>query len=60
MKAQTSQLTIDLKTVQHTNEKIQAAWMDEKKRNEEKDKEIADLKRQVSLFDYFESYILQK
>ena len=34
--------------------------MDEKKRNEEKDKEIADLKRQVSLFDYFESYILQK
>lgn len=45
--SQTTQLTIDLKTSQHASEAMKNAWADEKRKNEEKDKQIAELKKQL-------------
>ena len=47
--SQTTQLTIDLKSSQHASEAMKQAWADEKRKNDEKDKEIDQLKKQVSL-----------
>ena len=44
---QTTQLTIDLKQVQHSNETIKQLWAEEKRKNQEKDREIAELKKKV-------------
>ena len=47
--SQTTQLTIDLKSSQHASEAMKQAWAEEKRKNDEKDKEIDELKKQVSL-----------
>ena len=47
--SQTTQLTIDLKSSQHASEAMKQAWAEEKRKNDEKDKEIDQLKKQVSL-----------
>lgn len=46
--SQTTQLTIDLKSSQHASEAMKQAWAEEKRKNDEKDKEIDQLKKQVS------------
>ena len=46
---QTTQLTIDLKQVQHSHETIKQLWAEEKRKNQEKDREIAELKKKVIL-----------
>ena len=45
---QTTQLTIDLKQVQHSHETIKQLWAEGKRLNQEKDREIAELKKKVS------------
>merc|ERR1712131_519569 len=45
---QTTQLTIDLKSSQHASEAMKQAWAEEKRKNDEKDKEVDQLKKQVS------------
>ena len=44
---QTTQLTIDLKQVQHSNETMKQLWAEEKRKNQEKDREIVELKKKV-------------
>lgn len=46
--SQTTQLTIDLKSSQHASEAMKQAWADEKRKNDEKDKEIDQLKKQLN------------
>ena len=45
---QTTQLTIDLKTTQHENMKYKEAYLAEKVKTEDKNREIDELKKQVS------------
>jgi len=44
---QTTQLTIDLKQVQHSNETMKQLWAEEKRKNQEKDREIVELKKKI-------------
>jgi len=44
---QTTQLTIDLKQVQHSHETIKQLWAEGKRLNQEKDREIAELKKKL-------------
>lgn len=46
--SQTTQLTIDLKSSQHASEAMKQAWADEKRKNDEKDKLIDQLKKQLN------------
>jgi len=46
--SQTTQLTIDLKSSQHASEAMKQAWAEEKRKNDEKDKEIDQLKKQLN------------